>query len=303
MSDNCCNPIIPPACEHKCDKLVDACCVVNEDGLPCLIPPVIITEVGISAGSQGFSDSTVSDVLPNPFYGVITITSPTTGIFAEGTTVTKIIGDVVYFSQPPIGSDKVDVVFTFTEQRQCDINKAIDKLCSQGSGAVCSSWTNGVLSDPIMGLTWVTGNANPPTPPSPPSFAGFASAVGCRGALRGAVKTTVPASVVYTAVNSQLFVISDPAARPLIDKAISTVAVINSDTQFTALYLPAIVIIRTTGEVQIAFTNFNPRVPTPSGCVPCAGPEEMATLQNYFAGANSLIFYVTLDGVTYDINL
>jgi len=144
MAD-CCDPIeIPTNCADKCNQLVNACCVINEDNLPCIIPDVTITAVNVTNGSSTITAASVSEVLPNPFYGVITVTSSTPGLFEAGTTVDSISTDTVHLSKPAIGTNaSATVVFTFTEQRQCDINAAVDEaICAINAGTVpCYSYT------------------------------------------------------------------------------------------------------------------------------------------------------------------
>ena len=110
----------------------------------------------------------------------------------------------------------------------------------------------------------------------------------------------MPLPIAQTAINSQLFLIPVGASRPAITKVLPTVVVVNSDDQFTALYVPALIIVTTSGTVQVSFTNFNPNVPRNSTCDDCVGGDAVATPEPYFTDATELIFAVTLDGLTFE---
>jgi hypothetical protein len=127
----CCDPIeIKTNCVNTCNQLVNSCCVINEDELPCIISPVTITDVGLVIGSTSITDSDISTMLPNPFYGVIAV-SDSSGRIDTDTTVVRITNNTVTISNPILSTGRSDVTFTFTEQRQCDINAAIDsEICN-----------------------------------------------------------------------------------------------------------------------------------------------------------------------------
>lgn len=227
----CCDPIeILTNCADKCNQLVDACCVINEDNLPCIIPDVTITAVNVTNGSSTITAASVSDVLPNPFYGVITVTSTTPGLFEAGTTVDSISIDTVHLSKPAIGTNaSATVIFTFTEQRQCDINAAVDEaICAINTGTV-----------PCYSYTAITGFLNEWT--SPGNDAGISNNLFCTVRMKGSVTL----SEVDTLVNdcntpfvSQVFTIP-PALRPAAGVTVVlsvTVAVTTVPTSETHYY-------------------------------------------------------------------
>ena len=148
----CCDPItIPTNCVNECNQLVNSCCVINEAGLPCIIPPVVLTGVSVVINSKFITDRVIS-LLPNPFYGTITV-SDSSGRIDTDTTITKITNNTVTLSKPALSTGVTDVTFTFTDQRQCDINASIDaKVCVLSS---CPEWT---ALPPNASGGWVSNN-------------------------------------------------------------------------------------------------------------------------------------------------
>lgn len=125
MSD-CCTPYTPPACSpRRCAKLIDSCCVINEDNLPCLYPPVYasgeiledskyITSIGFAASGDVITDieAGMTAFFGGDAVGEVTSSSGTTVVLKSASLVTA----------------SGDFVFKFIEQSQCDINKRIDEV-------------------------------------------------------------------------------------------------------------------------------------------------------------------------------
>lgn len=174
------------------------------------------------------------------------------------------------------------------------INSAICALQQAGSAPTsCPTWT-AVTSfvDPIQNLTWSTASG---------SVTGFSSTTLCKAGLRGTLKATVPIGSPLTLVASQLFVITDIASRPKTGKVLSVNVSVESDGKtWVRLFLPGQLLVQSTGEVILSFSNFNPYIAIP-GCGSCPGDGEIAKVVKYFVGGTTLTFTVSLDGVSYDI--
>lgn len=285
----CCNPVTPPSCINRCQQLIDACCVIDEQPLPCIMGEVL-TEVtsatigqftivvdsatGITVGLAAFGDAIGANAIVTAVNGTLITLSAAN------------IKDV------PGASTDPGVSFTSIDNPQCDINKAIhDIICQlQEGGIPCPTWRSVTLNDPIMNLTWTATSKTE-----------YSDPLQCVVRLRGTLQTSLTLPIAQSAINSQLFQIPAGASRPAITKILHTVVVVNSDSQFTALYVPALVVVTTSGTVQVAFTNFNPNVPRNSTCADCGGGDAVATPEAYFApDATELVFSVPLDGLTYE---
>lgn len=150
----CCDSVvIPSGCTNQCDYLTDACCVINTDNLPCLYPPVTTTGTAIG----GFKQITVVSTTGIEIGMSLFVDDEPTGQKVVG-----IVSTVIYFDKVnPAGFISTEIVFKFAEQKQCDINAAVDaKLCnlSGANGIVYTSVTGGDF--PISsGLypTWTYG--------------------------------------------------------------------------------------------------------------------------------------------------
>ncbi len=285
MAD-CCNPVTPPTCINKCQQNYDACCVIDEQPLPCIFPPIETTGSGIITQFV----ITVDDVT-----GIEVGMLATGDGIGVGAVVVSVVGLVVTLSVAniatfPAASAGDGVAFLLIDNTQCDINKAVnDAICDLQEGVIpCPEWNDVTLVDPLMELVWTS---NSPTQ--------YADPLNCVVRLRGVMETTIPVPL-FTAVVSQLYVIPAGPSRPAIQKVLSANIVVNSDDEFTALYVPGFVIVNTTGEVQIGFTNFNPIVARLSTCPDCPGGDNVAKAEAYFANATTLTFFITLDGLTFE---
>lgn len=225
MADNCCNPVTPETCVHKCPQEIDSCCVKNEDELSCIIPPIILTTT-VTAGTYTIPNVAFtpdSIIVPNPFYGVITVSSETSNVIEEGTTVVKIVGSTIYVDKPILSTNgQVDIIFTFTEQRQCDINAAInDLLCNPPGPGLCQNYTSiPYASAQEQGIQWSTYPGALPLE--------ISSASQCIVRLRGLIKGNV---VLYSdcgEIVSLVGTIANPALRPLQRKVLSVTVITNN---------------------------------------------------------------------------
>lgn len=284
---NCCNPIIPPACERKCKQRYDACCVIDEQALPCIFDPIEVLASGIIG-----QDTVVVDDASGIALGM----EVTGGGVGVGAVVTGISGTTVQLSvvnEQTFPGVSVGGLLTFNRinNAQCDINKAInDKLCNIGNP--CPTW-NVITSysDPIMDVVWQTATGSEVAASNPS---------GCVVRLRGQITSDPIPMTIITAVNSQLFILPAPL-WPSTQKVLSLTVVVNGvGGQWTALYLPALLLIGTDGKVSITFTNFNPDIPVATGCQPCPGPDFMAKVRKYWDTDTEMTVGFSLDGLTFN---
>jgi hypothetical protein len=134
---NCCDPIIPlPNCQPRCLQQVDACCVINEDNLPCINPPLTIENVAVIKGQYTLTQDGIENLVL-PEYGHILVTSAQHGVavpigkVGEGALVENIVGNTAYLTLPNTVTGKADITFQIVEQRQCDINKELCEVLSE----------------------------------------------------------------------------------------------------------------------------------------------------------------------------
>lgn len=280
----CCDPIILPTCTHRCDKLVDACCVVDQQPLPCIFPP-IETE-----GSGTIGQFVI--VVDDPTGILVGMLADGDGIGA-GAIVTAINGNQITLSVAnsasfPSASTGDGLAFALINNTQCDINKAIsDILCTIG----CHTYTVATLVDPAMDLVWVGDPANLPE---------YSDIKNCKISLRGQATAVMPDPNV--GIDSNLFVLP-VGLRPARRQIISTVVSLDDGGGTTPLFLGAWLVVHTNGDVDIVFNNYNPLVPVLGNCTVCTPPDEItpATAVPYFPNAGIINATVTLDGISFDI--
>lgn len=285
---NCCEIIIPPACQHKCDKLIDACCVINQDNLPCINPSGSFT----ATGHQGDTYIKLSEPVTLPDSGNVAI-SDASGCIPNGTEVTGVVQGVYLYLDSELTCSFEDNLVTLTpiNQKQCDINKAFDEaICKLGGG--CPVWNNITdFSDPVRDFHWGPSNG---------TVVQVSDPLGCIVRFSGVISNTSPIPINGTDINSQLFVLP-VGSRPPVQKILSLNVVVNGiGGQWTALFLPAILLIAPDGRVNIAFTNYNPNIVIPTSCTPCGDPGRMASFDYYWGADTAMNISFSLDGLTFN---
>lgn len=241
MANNCCNPVIPPACSHSCDKLIDACCVVNGDNLPCINPPVVIAGSGI----KGQYYIELAGVVEAPDYGAFAVTDAS-GCIPEDTEIVGFLGTQIEVSKALTCTFTGNpITVSLINQRQCDINKAFDEaICALDTGTVpCPSFTPMVFSGgdaPVWANFGVSRQV-----------AEYSDVQNCTVKLRGVVKTTVSSG--SAAVNS--LVTTLPAGHiPASVRSFSVTVRLVDGTASTQFY-PGFVTIAPDGTVYLDFIN------------------------------------------------
>ena len=165
---NCCNTtiFIPTQCP-KCQEIVDSCCVIHEDALPCIFPDIDSSGNIQGTGSIGLYTITTTsatvkkgDILYNTSDGILV---------TDGAVVTNVslVGGVytLTLDKPNIGSvassAKLRLVRYRTNTPQCEINEAInDILCDlSGGGGCCSDWNPITNFNASGGYTWENADA------------------------------------------------------------------------------------------------------------------------------------------------
>jgi hypothetical protein len=283
MADNCCNPITPASCVTRCPQLVNACCVINKDNLPCINPPVTVTGSGVS----GQSSIRLSEVISEPDFGNFVVTDAS-GCIPDDTEIISFNGSSVNLSNTLTCTFQGNpITITLVNQRQCDINKAFDeKLCTPSG---CPEWNIITdYSDPIMDITWGTTIG---------SEVAVSNPIGCIVRFTGSVSSAKidPASDVT--IQSQLFVLPSglwPSAR----RALSLTVILTASSGLGLLLLPGVLLIETDGAVKILFSNLNPILPADSGCTPAGCGDTMATPEPYWSG--DVVINFSLDGLTFN---
>lgn len=164
---NCCNTTItiPTQCP-KCQEIVDSCCVIHEDALPCIFPDIDSSGNIQGTGSIGLYTITTTsatvkkgDLLYNTSDGILV---------TDGAVVTNVslVGGVytLTLDKPNAGS-LVNVKLRRLRYRtnipQCEINEAInDILCDlSGGGGCCSDWNPITNFNASGGYTWENADA------------------------------------------------------------------------------------------------------------------------------------------------
>lgn len=170
---NCCNTTItiPTQCP-KCQEIVDSCCVIHEDALPCIFPDPETSFSVQGGGSIGLY--TITATITPPTIGVIKkgdilFNDSTNLLVTDGAVVTGVsfVGGVytLTLDKPNIGSiassAKLTLVRYRTNTPQCEINEAInDILCDlSGGGGCCSDWNPITNFNASGGYTWENADA------------------------------------------------------------------------------------------------------------------------------------------------
>lgn len=164
---NCCNTTItiPTQCP-KCQEIVDSCCVIHEDALPCIFPDIDSSGNIQGTGSIGLYTITTTsaivkkgDLLYNTSDGIlVTDGAVVTNVSFNGSNYTLTL------DKPNAGS-LVNVKLRRLRYRtnipQCEINEAInDILCDlSGGGGCCSDWNPITNFNASGGYTWENADA------------------------------------------------------------------------------------------------------------------------------------------------
>lgn len=164
---NCCNTTItiPTQCP-KCQEIVDSCCVIHEDALPCIFPDIDSSGTIQGTGSIGLYTITTTsaivkkgDLLYNTSDGIlVTDGAVVTNVSFNGSNYTLTL------DKPNAGS-LVNVKLRRLRYRtnipQCEINEAInDILCDlSGGGGCCSDWNPITNFNASGGYTWENADA------------------------------------------------------------------------------------------------------------------------------------------------
>jgi len=165
---NCCNTTItiPTQCP-KCQEIVDSCCVIHEDVLPCIFPDIDSSGTFTGGGSIGLYTITTTSATVKK--GDILFNDSTPILVTDGAVVTgvSLIGGVytLTLDKPNISSvasgAKLKLIRYRTNIPQCEINEAInDILCDlSGGGGCCSDW-NPITNFNASGeYTWENADA------------------------------------------------------------------------------------------------------------------------------------------------
>jgi hypothetical protein len=165
---NCCNTTItiPTQCP-KCQEIVDSCCVIHEDALPCIFPDIDSSGTFTGGGSIGLYTITTTSATVKK--GDILFNAGTNLLVTEGAVVTGVsfVGGVytLTLDKPNVGSSASKAILRRVRYRtnipQCEINEAInDILCDlSGGGGCCSDW-NPITNFNASGeYTWENADA------------------------------------------------------------------------------------------------------------------------------------------------
>jgi hypothetical protein len=165
---NCCNTTItiPTQCP-KCQEIVDSCCVIHEDALPCIFPDIDSSGTIQGGGSIGLYTITTTSATVKK--GDILFNAGTNLLVTEGAVVTGVsfVGGVytLTLDKPNVGSSASKAILRRVRYRtnipQCEINEAInDILCDlSGGGGCCSDW-NPITNFNASGeYTWENADA------------------------------------------------------------------------------------------------------------------------------------------------
>jgi hypothetical protein len=166
---NCCNTtiFIPTQCP-KCQEIVDSCCVIHEDALPCIFPDPETSFIVQGSGSIGLYTITATTIGVIK-KGDILFNASTNLLVTDGAVVTGVsfVGGVytLTLDKPNIGSiassAKLRLVRYRTNTPQCEINEAInDILCDlSGGGGCCSDWNPITNFNASGGYSWENADA------------------------------------------------------------------------------------------------------------------------------------------------
>jgi hypothetical protein len=173
------------------------------------------------------------------------------------------------------------------------LTKAFDRveaLCNNAEeGLPCNTYTTATLVDPQQDLVWAGHFGTVPQ---------YSDKLNCKVTLRGQCQADI---ISVSAVDCQLFVL--PAAqRPAIQKIIPTVVQVHDGGVTASLFVGAVIIIKTSGAVDLVMNNFNPIVAVASGCADCAADVPVASYTNYFGDTDHIYAIVSLDGIVFDTN-
>lgn len=231
-----------------------------------------------------------------------------------------IIGsNCVFYSGPtvPCPSTQTNIVTNGQTMSQV-IQLLAAQICNSGSGEKCFEWEN-VTFDATSGLSlglYPEVSPNPWTNAEGSQVKYTKSPIACKAGFQGVCTNEISSEpdLLSAIVFSPLFTIpvSSISSRPTIDRALNVVVQITAPQEFgnfTALIIPGILNVKTTGEVIIVFTNPNFYIPDPAGCTPSGCTKEMSSYKWYFSDGGTapgnapeyLIATVALDGVYYDL--
>lgn len=146
----CCDSIeVPSACEGICEKLINSCCIINADNLPCLFPEVVKT----GSGTADLFVITVNNSTSLEVGMAVTGDGVGTGAVItkiQGVSITVSVANTATFTNESLSFTKINVP-------QCDVNVAIDAaLCAtQQVGIVFYDFGTGDFA--LSSTTWNVG--------------------------------------------------------------------------------------------------------------------------------------------------
>jgi hypothetical protein len=165
---NCCNTTItiPTQCP-KCQEIVDSCCVIHEDALPCIFPDIDSSGTIQGTGSIGLYTITTTSATVKK--GDILYNDSNAVLVTDGAVVTNVSFNgsnyTLTLDKPNAGSSASSVKLRLVRYRtnipQCEINEAInDILCDlSGGGGCCSDWNPITNFNASGGYTWENADA------------------------------------------------------------------------------------------------------------------------------------------------
>ena len=167
---NCCNTTItiPTQCP-KCHEIVDSCCVIHEDALPCIFPDIDSSGTIQGTGSIGLYTITTTSATVKK--GDILYNDSNAVLVTDGAVVTNVSFNgsnyTLTLDKPNAGSSASSVKLRRLRYRtnipQCEINEAInDILCDLsggGGGGCCSDWNPITNFNASGGYSWENADA------------------------------------------------------------------------------------------------------------------------------------------------